>query len=89
MTIPETIGTLVGSVIVAHLIIAGLSALTKGRPKRPVYTLDQQWTGDALLWTATDEVVAGGGHGSGHAGHGGHAAIASAELIGGRASGRY
>jgi len=86
VTVTETIATIVGIGIAAHVVFAGLAYLSKGRPKPAAYDLGQEWTRGPLLWTAADEVVAGGGHG-----HSGHAAIdaAPAELIGGRASGRY
>jgi len=87
VTVIETIATILGVGLGIHAVIAGLSQFSKGRPKPAAYDLGQVWTRGPLLWTAVDEVVAAGAH---H-GNGGPAARdgAPAELIGGRASGRY
>jgi len=56
---------------------------------RFTYDLGQKWTQPPVLWSATDEVTAQGHHAE--TPHGSHAAIesAEAELIGGRASGKF
>lgn len=91
MSILETVLIFVGIPLVIYGVIAGLSFL--GKPlagEKPAhYDLGQQWTAAPVLWSATDEVTGSGHHDSGS--HGSHAAIesADADLIGGRASGKF
>nr|WP_198428463.1 hypothetical protein [Nocardia bovistercoris] len=77
-----------GIPLVVYGAIAGLSYL--GKPfagEKPThFDLGQKWTQPPVLWSATDEVIGHGHHGGD--GHGGHAAI-EADLIGGRASGKF
>ncbi|MFF0492878.1 aa3-type cytochrome oxidase subunit CtaJ [Nocardia sp. NPDC003482] len=90
MSILETVLIFVGIPLVIYAVIAGLSFLGKPLPgEKPVhYNLGDKWTSEPVLWSATDEVTATG---HGHTSHGSHAAIESAEanLIGGRASGKF
>ncbi len=52
--------------------------------RRETYQLSQPWTQEPILWSATDEVVPAGRHGSrGHAGHG------DSVTVGGGASGHW
>ncbi|MGY2062427.1 aa3-type cytochrome oxidase subunit CtaJ [Nocardia gipuzkoensis] len=87
MSILETVLIFVGIPLVIYAVIAGLSFLGKPLPgEKPVhYSLPDTWTADPVLWSATDEVTTTAG------GHGNHAAIesAQADLIGGRASGKF
>ncbi|MFD0363963.1 hypothetical protein ACFQZZ_21140 [Nocardia sp. GCM10030253] len=91
MSILETVLIFVGIPLVIYGAIAGLSYL--GKPlagEKPVhYDLGQKWTQPPVLWSATDEVTIQGHHAE--TPHGTHAAIesAEAELIGGRASGKF
>ncbi|MFQ6396844.1 hypothetical protein ACLMAJ_25690 [Nocardia sp. KC 131] len=91
MSILETVLIFLGIPLVIYGAIAGLSFL--GKPlagDKPVhYDLGQKWTQPPVLWSATDEVTSRGHHGESQ--HGSHAAIesAEAELIGGRASGKF
>ena len=55
-------------------------------PSDDPYTLDRKWEYEPLLWTATDESTHPWKYP--HHGHG-HAALTSAELIGGTASGKW
>lgn len=82
MSILETVLIFGGIPLVIYGAIAGLSYLGKPLPgEKPAhYELGQPWTQDPVLWSATDEVI-------GHGHHGGHGA--AAELIGGRASGKF
>ncbi|MFC8042761.1 hypothetical protein [Nocardia sp. NPDC057353] len=82
MSILETVLIFGGIPLVIYGAIAGLSYLGKPLPgEKPAhYELGQPWTQDPVLWSATDEVI-------GHGHHGGHGA--TAELIGGRASGKF
>ncbi len=87
MSILETVLIYVGIPVLVFAILAGLTfALSKGpiAGKHPAhYQLGERWTHAPVLWSAVDEVTT-----SGH--HGGHAALTSgAELIGGRANGRW
>ncbi len=85
VSILETVLIFVGIPLVIYAVIAGLSFLGKPLPgEKPVhYSLPDTWTADPVLWSATDEVTARG--------HDNHAAIesAQADLIGGRASGKF
>ncbi|MET7767272.1 hypothetical protein [Nocardia sp. NPDC005366] len=91
MSILETVLIFVGIPLVIYGAIAGLSYL--GKPlagdKPAHFDLGQKWTQPPVLWSATDEVTGHGHHTE--ASHGGHAAIeaAEADLIGGRASGKF
>ncbi|WP_280234548.1 aa3-type cytochrome oxidase subunit CtaJ [Nocardia cyriacigeorgica] len=91
MSILETVLIFVGIPLVIYGVIAGLSFLGKPLPgEKPVhYDLSKKWTSEPVLWSATDEVTVYGHHIA--ESHGEHAAIetADAELIGGRASGRF
>ncbi|KAA8887587.1 hypothetical protein F3087_18155 [Nocardia colli] len=93
MSILETVLVFLGIPLVIYLAIAGLSYL--GKPlagEKPAhYDLGQQWTAAPVLWSATDEVTSTGHHDSAGSSHGHHAAIEAtkAELIGGRASGKF
>ncbi|RJO70127.1 hypothetical protein D5S18_27980 [Nocardia panacis] len=90
MSILETVLIFAGIPLVVYGVIAGLSFL--GKPlagaKPTHYDLGQKWTAAPVLWSATDEVTGSGHH---DVSHGSHAAIesAAAELIGGRASGKF
>ncbi|WP_227999190.1 aa3-type cytochrome oxidase subunit CtaJ [Nocardia australiensis] len=92
MSILETVLIFAGIPLVIYGAIAGLSYL--GKPlagEKPVhYDLGQKWTQPPVLWSATDEVTSQGHHDIATP-HGSHAAIesAAAELIGGRASGKF
>ncbi|WP_225726949.1 MULTISPECIES: hypothetical protein [unclassified Nocardia] len=92
MSILETVLIFVGIPLVIYGVIAGLSFL--GKPlagEKPThFDLGQEWTAEPVLWSATDEVTGSGHHDSGSS-HGSHAAIesAAADLIGGRASGKF
>ncbi|MGW4243249.1 aa3-type cytochrome oxidase subunit CtaJ [Nocardia sp. NPDC004722] len=92
MSILQTVLIYVGIPVAIYLVIAGLSFLGKPLPgKRPDhYELGDQWTQPPVLWSATDEVTGSGHHDTADS-HGSHAAIESApaELIGGRASGKF
>ncbi|WP_067999055.1 aa3-type cytochrome oxidase subunit CtaJ [Nocardia pseudobrasiliensis] len=92
MSILETVLIFVGIPLVIYAVIAGLSFLGKPLPgEKPVhYSLPDTWTADPVLWSATDEVT-GSGHHHAESSHGDHAAIESAraDLIGGRASGKF
>ncbi|MET8655075.1 MULTISPECIES: aa3-type cytochrome oxidase subunit CtaJ [Nocardia] len=91
MSILETVLIFGAIPLVIYGAIAGLSYL--GKPlagdKPAHFDLGQKWTQPPVLWSATDEVTGHGHHGE--APHGGHAAIeaAGANLIGGRASGKF
>ncbi|WP_069166974.1 aa3-type cytochrome oxidase subunit CtaJ [Nocardia altamirensis] len=91
MSILETVLIFLGIPLVIYGAIAGLSYL--GKPyagdKPAHFDLGQQWTQAPVLWSATDEVTSTGHHEA--ASHGHHAAIEAnqAELIGGRASGKF
>ncbi|MFI9504959.1 hypothetical protein [Nocardia sp. NPDC052566] len=93
MTILETVLIFVGIPVVIYGVIAGLSFL--GKPlagEKPAhFDLGQQWTAPSVLWSATDEVTVSGHHDTAESSHGSHAAIesAKADLIGGRASGKF
>ncbi|MFI5778733.1 hypothetical protein [Nocardia sp. NPDC051570] len=91
MSILETVLIFVGIPLVIYAVIAGLSFLGKPLPgEKPVhYNLGDKWTADPVLWSATDEVTGSGHHAE--SSHGDHAAIesAQADLIGGRASGKF
>ncbi|MFI6172513.1 hypothetical protein ACIBCN_37440 [Nocardia sp. NPDC051052] len=93
MSILETVLVFLGIPLVIYGAIAGLTYL--GKPlagaKPAHYDLGQQWTAEPVLWSATDEVTSTGHHNSADASHGHHAAIEAtqAELIGGRASGKF
>ncbi|WP_067538982.1 aa3-type cytochrome oxidase subunit CtaJ [Nocardia crassostreae] len=93
MSILQTVLIYVGIPVAIYLVIAGLSYLGKPLPgKKPDhYELGQQWTQPPVLWSATDEVTGAGHHDVAESSHGNHAAIESAEadLIGGRASGKF
>ncbi|MFD6161496.1 hypothetical protein ACFWF7_08730 [Nocardia sp. NPDC060256] len=92
MSILETVLVFLGIPLVIYGAIAGLTYL--GKPlagsKPAHYDLGQQWTSEPVLWSATDEVTSTGHH-SAESSHGHHAAIEApkAELIGGRASGKF
>ncbi|WP_067828818.1 aa3-type cytochrome oxidase subunit CtaJ [Nocardia inohanensis] len=92
MSILQTVLIYVGIPLAIYLVIAGLSFLGKPLPgKKPAhFALGQQWTEPPVLWSATDEVTGSGHHGA-DSSHGNHAAIesAQADLIGGRASGKF
>lgn len=86
MTIPDTTLIYVGIPAAIYAVIGIVSVLSAPKKPRPAdYRLGEQWTHAPLLWTAVDEVTAGGG------GAHGHAAVdaGSASPIGGRASGRF
>ncbi|MFF0543316.1 aa3-type cytochrome oxidase subunit CtaJ [Nocardia thailandica] len=90
MSILETVLIFVGIPGAIYFAIAGLSYLGKQYPgdKPAHFELGQKWTHSPVLWSATDEVTAASGHH--HGSHDDHAAIESgAELIGGRASGKF
>ncbi|WP_405161649.1 hypothetical protein OG203_35790 [Nocardia sp. NBC_01499] len=93
MSILETVLVFLGIPLVVYGAIAGLTYL--GKPlagEKPVhYDLGQQWTAAPVLWSATDEVTSTGHHNAAESSHGHHAAIEAnqAELIGGRASGKF
>ncbi|TSD99991.1 hypothetical protein FOS14_09195 [Skermania sp. ID1734] len=89
MSILETALIYAGIPLLITLIIASLSFIGRNpiagsHPKH--YDLGQKWTHEPVLWSATDEVTVHGGHDD----HG-QAAIESgaANLIGGRASGKW
>ncbi|MFI6999031.1 hypothetical protein [Nocardia sp. NPDC050175] len=92
MSILETVLVFLGIPLVIYGAIAGLTYL--GKPlagtKPAHYDLSQEWTSAPVLWSATDEVTSTGHH-SAESSHGHHAAIEAtkAELIGGRASGKF
>lgn len=91
MSILETVLIFVGIPLVIYAVIAGLSYLGKPLPgEKPVhFNLGDKWTAGPVLWSATDEVTVYGHHIADHS-HGTHAAVESgAELIGGRASGKF
>ncbi|QLY34912.1 hypothetical protein [Nocardia huaxiensis] len=93
MSILQTVLIYVGIPLAIYLVIAGLSFLGKPLPgKKPEhFELGAQWTEPPVLWSAMDEVTGSGHHDTHEASHGNHAAIDSAEadLIGGRASGKF
>ncbi|PXX59825.1 hypothetical protein DFR70_111210 [Nocardia tenerifensis] len=101
MSILETVLIFAGIPLVIYGAIAGLSYLGKPLPgEKPAhYELGQRWTAAPVLWSATDEVTSAVHHERAeeshdhHAetSHGHHAAIdaPTAELIGGRASGKF
>lgn len=86
MSILETVLIFVAIPVVIHLVIAGLSMLSRRDPNRPPahYDLRSEWTHAPVLWSAVDEKIT-------HAHHSGHAALpaAPADLIGGTASGKW
>lgn len=92
MSILETVLIFGGIPLVVYGAIAGLSYL--GKPfagdKPAHFDLGQKWTQPPVLWSATDEVTGHGHHSSG-ASHDEHAALEApaADLIGGRASGKF
>ncbi|MFC6013146.1 hypothetical protein [Nocardia lasii] len=92
MSILETVLIFVGIPAAIYFTIAGLSYLGKPLPgEKPAhFALGQKWTHPPVLWSATDEVTAAAGHHTAES-HGSHAALepAHAELIGGRASGKF
>ncbi|NKY49182.1 aa3-type cytochrome oxidase subunit CtaJ [Nocardia vermiculata] len=91
MSILETVLIFLGIPLVIYAVIAGLSFLGKPLPgEKPVhYDLGKKWTSAPVLWSATDEVTLSVAQAA-HASHGHHAAIESgADLIGGRASGKF
>lgn len=92
MSILQTVLIYVGIPLAIYLVIAGLSFLSKPLPgKKPEhFALGDKWTQPPVLWSATDEVTGNGHHDIAEA-HGNHAAIesATADLIGGRASGKF
>ncbi|MET9487888.1 MULTISPECIES: aa3-type cytochrome oxidase subunit CtaJ [unclassified Nocardia] len=92
MSILQTVLIYVGIPVAIYLVIAGLSFLGSPLPgKKPDhYELGAKWTQPPVLWSATDEVT-GAGHHDAESAHGNHAAIesAAADLIGGRASGKF
>ncbi|NNH74361.1 hypothetical protein HLB23_31695 [Nocardia uniformis] len=92
MSILQTVLIYVGIPLAIYLVIAGLSFLSKPLPgqKPKHFALGDKWTQPPVLWSATDEVTGSGHHDIAEA-HGNHAAIESAEadLIGGRASGKF
>ncbi|MEU1956313.1 hypothetical protein ACH474_13235 [Nocardia rhamnosiphila] len=97
MSILETVAIFAGIPLGIYLIIAGLSYLGKPLPgEKPVhFDMSKKWTAAPVLWSATDEVT-GPGHSydAGESSHGSHVAFDAleapkAELIGGRASGKY
>lgn len=86
MTIAETLLVFLGIPLGIYVLIAGYSLLTsKRRPRYAEYRLGAPWNHSPVLWTAADEVAASAGHAHGHAA----IEAAGAELIGGRASGRF
>ncbi|MFC4127472.1 aa3-type cytochrome oxidase subunit CtaJ [Nocardia rhizosphaerae] len=91
MSILETVLIFVGIPAAIYFAIAGLSYLGKPFPgdKPAHFALGQKWTHPPVLWSATDEVTSAGHHTA--ESHGSHAALeaADAELIGGRASGKF
>ncbi len=101
VSILETVLIFLGIPLVVYGAIAGLSYLGKPLPgeKPSHYDLGQQWTAAPVLWSATDEVTNAFHHeraeeSHGHhaeSAHGHHAALEApkAELIGGRASGKF
>ncbi|MBO0854343.1 MAG: hypothetical protein J2P18_11295 [Nocardia sp.] len=87
MSILETVLIFLGIPLVIYAIIAGLSFLGSPYPgKKPAhYELGQKWDSAPLLWSATDELTV-----PAHlAGHHGASESAGADLIGGRASGKF
>ncbi|KAA0022892.1 aa3-type cytochrome oxidase subunit CtaJ [Antrihabitans cavernicola] len=77
-------------VLIPVVVIAFVGAIAmRGKPvagTRPAhFDLGSRWTHAPMLFSATDEITVSGHHG------GGHAAIeaGSADLIGGRAHGRW
>ncbi|MBF6133123.1 hypothetical protein IU501_08930 [Nocardia otitidiscaviarum] len=92
MSILQTVLIFVGIPLAIYLVIAGLSFLGKPLPgKKPEhFELGDTWTQGPVLWSATDEVTGAGHHDTAES-HGNHAAIesADADLIGGRASGKF
>ncbi|WP_330182710.1 hypothetical protein OHB26_03040 [Nocardia sp. NBC_01503] len=93
MSILQTVLIYVGIPLAIYLVIAGLSFLGKPLPgKKPDhFELGAEWTQPPVLWSATDEVTGSGHHDNAESSHGNHAAIesAAADLIGGRASGKF
>ncbi|GEM31187.1 hypothetical protein AB0H58_14545 [Nocardia neocaledoniensis] len=91
MSILETVLIFVGIPAAIYFAIAGLSYLGKPFPgdKPAHFALGQKWTHRPVLWSATDEVTSAGHHTA--ESHGSHVALeaANAELIGGRASGKF
>ncbi len=100
VSILETVLIFGGIPLVIYGAIAGLSYL--GKPlagEKPAhYDLGQQWTSAPVLWSATDEVTSAVHHERAEEAHGGHAEphghhaaidAPKAELIGGRASGKF
>lgn len=69
MSILETIAIFVGIPVVAYALIAlvGANIWRSGNKQVALYHPDQKWTGDPILWTATDDVL----HGD-HGSHGRH-----------------
>lgn len=69
MSILETIAIFVGIPVVAYAVIAllGINFPRVGNKQVAEYRLGQEWTGDPILWTATDDVL----HGD-HGSHGRH-----------------
>lgn len=63
----------------AVLVVVGLMVLIYLRTgkRQATYTLSEPWTNAPILWSATDEVIPGGGHGN------------SALQVGGGASGGW
>ncbi|MEU5843823.1 hypothetical protein [Rhodococcus sp. NPDC047139] len=90
MSILETTLIFVGIPLLIVLVFGGLSFVMSkypgSTPSDDPYTLDRKWEHEPLLWTATDESTHPWKYP--HAGHG-HAALTSAELIGGTASGKW
>ena len=66
------------------LLVVGLIYLIYSRTGNhpPRYKMSEPWTHAPILWSATDEVVPGGGH----TGHGRHEDVVN---VGGGVSGRW
>lgn len=73
---------LLGAVPLGLLALLALLIYSRKGNHPASYQMSQPWTYGPILWAATEEVVAGGGHGHGAAGH----AEAS---VGGGASGKW
>jgi hypothetical protein len=86
VTIPETALIFAGIPAAIYGAIAGLTMLaSRPRPRVAPYQLGGRWNHAALLWTAADEAALP----AGSTAHGGHHSADAADVIGGRASGRY